>query len=107
MSKDQFCHLYLACNNTVEADTIAKALLNARLIVCSKQTSVDSQYWTEDALAHGNEVLLMMESREDLFDEAEAVVQEHHSYETFVLEMLPVTRVSAKAATWMNKNLKK
>lgn len=102
-----YCLLYLTCSNTVEADTIAKALLNERLVVCSKQTSVDSQYWGDDTLEHNNEVLLIMESREDLFEKVEALIQQHHSYKTFVLEMVPVARVSTKAAAWMDENLKK
>lgn len=107
MKTPQFCQILLSCSNTVEADTIAKALLRERLIVCSKQVSVDSQYWGQDAIEHTNEILLIMNSREDLFDQIEAVVVRQHSYDTFVLEMTPAIRVSSKAAVWMRENLKK
>lgn len=101
-----YCQLWLTCENTVEADTIAQALLDAKLIVCAKQTTVDSNFLWKGQKTNNQEVLLVMESRLDLFDEVEAVIAKLHSYDIFVLEAVPVVAVSKGAAGWLKKELK-
>jgi periplasmic divalent cation tolerance protein len=106
MSKADYCHLYLTCENTVEASRIVKVLLEKRLIVCAKQSSVDSTYLWHKNVEHNQETLLIMESALEMFDAIEAEVAKIHSYETFVLEAVPVAKVSKQAQIWMEENLK-
>jgi len=47
-----------------------------------------------------------MLSKLDLFDKIEAEVTKLHSYETFVLEAVPVSRISKSAQEWLNRELK-
>ena len=47
-----------------------------------------------------------MESREDLFDEVEREVAKLHSYDTFVLEAVPISKISQKAEDWLKKEFK-
>lgn len=101
-----FCYLFLTCTHSAEATTIAKSLLQSKLVACAKQMSVGSDFLWHGTVDHNDEVLLIMESREDLFDEIETIVAQFHSYDTFVLEMLPVTKVSKKASEWMSNSLK-
>jgi uncharacterized protein involved in tolerance to divalent cations len=103
---NNYCQFWLTCANTVEADTIAKALLEERLVACSKQLSVSSDFHWKDNIEHNEEVLLVMDSREDLFTEVESEVAKRHSYKTFVLQASPLSRVSAKAAKWLDNTLK-
>lgn len=105
MSKNDFCYLYLTCENTVEASLIVDALLKKRLIVCAKQSSVDSNYAWKGKHEHNQEMLLVMQSRLDLFDAVEKEVTKIHSYETPVLEAIPIAKVSKLATTWMEENL--
>ncbi|MES2971213.1 MAG: divalent cation tolerance protein CutA [Patescibacteria group bacterium] len=105
-SKREFCYLYLSCANTVETGEISKALLEQRLVVCTKQLPVSASYWDNGKIDQATEVLLIMESAMDLFEAVEAEVAKIHSYETFVLEAVPITKVSTNAQKWMNENLK-
>ena len=106
MSKKDFCYLFLTCPNTVEAGAVVSRLLNKRLIVCARQTPISSTYWWQDKIEQTTEVLLIMESDLRLFDEVEKEVAQILSYKTFVLEAVPVTRVSKDAEKWMQENLK-
>lgn len=103
---NNLCHIWLTCKNTEEASKIAKKLLNVRLIACAKQIPVVSDYRWKGKIEHEEEVLLMMESKLDLFDQIEAEVEKLHSYGTFVLETSPVSRVSVPAQQWWIKELK-
>lgn len=49
--------------------------------------------------------MVLMESRLELFGKIEAEVKKLHSYDTFVLEAVPVKRISKKAAQWLKGEL--
>ncbi len=100
-----FCLLTLTCADGKEADKIADALLKKRLIACAKQLPVTSKFLWKGKIDKNEESLLIMESRMKLFEEVESEVTKLHSYETFVLEAVPVLDVSPKAKEWMSKEI--
>lgn len=101
----KFCQLWLTCEDKAEATKIAKALLDKRLVVCAKQLPVSADFIWYGKVDQNEEILLVMESREDLFDKVEAEVEKIHSYETFVLQAIPFVNVSKKAQKWLEENL--
>lgn len=100
-----YCQLWLTCANKTEADKIAKALLAKYLVACAKQLPVSSDFLWQGKIDHNDEILLVMDSHEDLFDKIEAEVAKLHSYETFVLQAIPVSKVSTAAAKWLEDSL--
>lgn len=100
-----FNSLWLTCGDKAEAEKIATTLLAKRLIACAKQLPVSSDFLWQGKIDHNDEVLLVMDSREDLFDQVETEIAKLHSYETFVLQAVPVTRVSAHASKWLGEVL--
>ncbi len=102
----KFCQLWLTVGSKNEADKIAKVLLDKQLVACARQISVASDFRWRGKVDHTSEILMMMESRADLFDEVEAEVAKLHSYDTFVLEATPVTAISKSAAAWLKRELK-
>ena len=100
-----YCVSYLTCKDEKEARKIADALLKKRLIACSKFVPISCRYWWQDKITDGKEILMIMETRQDLFSEIEKIVSELHSYETFVLETLPIENISVKAKTWLKTEL--
>ncbi len=100
-----FCQVFLTCADNNEADSIIATLLRIRLIACGKKLSVDSKFLWKGNVDHNDEVLLIMESREDLFERIEAEVEKLHSYETFVLQAIPMSKLSKEAAKWLDESL--
>lgn len=100
----KFCYLYLTCD-AKEADSLIDLLLNKRLIVCAKKVSVSATYWWNDEIEKADEVMLVMESAEENFDEVEAELKKNHSYDTFVLTAVPMLKVSKEAKDWLHENL--
>ena len=101
----KFCYLWLTCSKGEERQ-IAQRLLAKHLISCAKFVAVSSMYWWQHEIESADEIAIIMESAEDLFDEIEAEVATIHSYDTFVLQLLPVARINRSAAKWMNESLK-
>lgn len=74
--------LYLTCANQGEADKIVQALLEKRLVVCVKKMPVNSDFLWQGKIDHSSEILLIMDSKEELFGEVEKEVKRLHSYDT-------------------------
>jgi periplasmic divalent cation tolerance protein len=101
----EYCQLWLTCKDQAEADKIANTLLVKQLVVCARQLPVKSDYRWRSKIESGQEILLMMESRLDLFKKVETEVAKLHSYDTFVLSAVPVNKISKGAEGWSENEL--
>ncbi len=101
----QFCQVWLTCGDADEASKIVNTLLAKHLVACVKQVPITADFRWQGKIDKSNEVLLVMDSRLDLFEDIEKEVARIHSYETFVLQAIPVAKVSQGAKTWLEKEL--
>lgn len=83
-----FAELFLTCKSWQEAQRIADHLLQLSLIGSVEFIPVQ------------NEVKLIMESAEHLYDVAKVEIAKLHSYESFILYSVPIESLSAAAAGW-------
>lgn len=100
-----YVELLLTCADQQEAEAIADALLEKKLVACAKFLPITSKFQWHDKIETNDEVLVMMDSRADDFMEVEAVVADLHSYATFVLKAVPVNQISDRAAEWLQDSL--
>jgi len=98
--------LFLTCTNKKEADLISQSLLKKHLIVCAKKLPVSSSFFWKGSINKANEIIFIMESIESNFKAIEQEVRKLHSYETFTLFALPVSKVSSGVVKWMKDGLK-
>lgn len=96
-----FVELVLTCGSWQEAQVIADTLLVKRLVACVEMMEVKSKYHWQGKVEAANEIKLIMQSIADNFEKVEAEVGKLHSYETFVLQQIPLTRISEAAARWL------
>lgn len=99
--------LFLPCVNNKEAEKISQSLLEKHLIVCAKKTPVSSTFFWKGEIDKANEILLIMESVEENYEEIEKEVRKLHSYETFVLSAISVIKYSKGVEDWLKEGLKK
>lgn len=102
----KFCQLWLTCKDKAEVDRITTVLLDKHLVACVRQIPISSNYHWKGKIEKSREILLMMESQIDNFEKVEAAVAKLHSYDTFVLEAVPVSKISKKAAAWLKQELR-
>ncbi len=99
------CLFYLTCADSKKADKISKALLEKRLIVCGKKLSINSSYLWKGKTNNSDEILLLMESIEENFDKVNEEIKKLHSYETYVLLTIPVSKTTKKVKEWIKDEL--
>lgn len=102
----KYCQIQLTCATRAEADKISNTLLVKQLVACVRQVSTNSAFRWQGKIDQVQEILLIMESRLDLFDKIEQEVAKLHSYKTFVLEAVPVEKMSSSASSWLTEELK-
>lgn len=98
--------LFLTCADEQEADKISQRLLDKKLVVCIKKTSVSSSFLWKGKIDKAEEVLLIMDSIEEKFRQIEKEIRKIHSYNTFVLVSVPVIQSSTGIKEWMKESIK-
>ena len=98
--------LVLTCGSWQQAQIIVDRLLATRLIACAEFIEIKSKFWWKDKITEGNEIKLIMKSHASLFDKVEAEIAKLHSYETFVLQSVPVVALSGAAQQWIDKEIR-
>jgi periplasmic divalent cation tolerance protein len=64
---------------------------------------VSSFFWWQNKIEEEKEVLVIMKSKQDLFDKLSKKVQELHSYDVPEVLALPITQGSQSYLDWMKK----
>jgi len=87
---------YVVVSTTVasneDAREIAEKVLGERLAACVQMLAISSLYTWKGAIAHENEVLLLLKTRAELYPELERLIVSVHKYETPEIVMLPVSQ---------------
>ena len=95
--------LYLTCANNDEAKTIARTLIDERLIACAnilgKMTSV---YRWEGTVVEDEEIAVLLKTRRDMAARATERVKELHSYDLPCVVGLPIQGGNPDFIGWLN-----
>lgn len=93
--------LVLTCGSWQEAQKIADNLLEQKLVACVEMLDVTSRFNWKGGIEENKEVKLIMTTAEHLYDHIETEVTKLHSYETFVLQQIPITHLNQTAHDWL------
>ena len=89
-----------------EAKIIIEKLLKNRLIACGNLIGpISSSFWWKDCIETSKEYLILLKSRNDLFNKIEKEVLRLHSYEVPEMIVFPIIDGSKYYLKWINKSL--
>ena len=94
--------VYTTWPSIVEAERAGRALVERRLCACVNIfPGMISHYWWQGALERGEEVVMIVKTRNSLADRVGTAVKEMHSYATPAILVLPVERVDQGYLDWL------
>ena len=95
--------VYITCKDAVEAQKIASSVVSERLAACANvMPQHQSFYWWDGSVQTGQEVAVILKTREDLFRQLKARILELHSYDTPCIVALPIEAGHAPFLKWIN-----
>jgi periplasmic divalent cation tolerance protein len=90
-----------------EAETIAEALLAEALAACVQIMAIRSRYVWKGEVAREAEQLLLIKTREDLFEPVRARIRTLHSYDTPEIVALPISAGDVDYLGWLGETTRR
>lgn len=97
--------IYITTSSDAEAEKIAQALLEEKLIGCANIFPIKSMYWWEGRIAKEHEVVLIAKTLDEKYGRVKKVVEQLHSYKIPCITKIPVQTNDAYG-TWLRENIK-
>ena len=99
--------VFCTVGNLESAESIAKALVESKLAACVNIIkNLTSVYTWENKLCQEDEILLVIKTRENLFEELKAKIIELHEYSLPEIIFLPVTNGHEPYINWVMNECK-
>ena len=98
--------VYITCSSPDEAERIAHALLDERLVACANilPSPVRSLYLWKGQREESEETVLIAKTMEDRFAELNRAVRRLHSYETPCVVALPLIAGDSEFLAWVEES---
>ncbi len=74
--------IYVTHANEEEAEKVTSHLLNKHLIACANFFPIKSTYWWKGALETNDEIVTLLKTREENYEQVKQEVLSIHPYET-------------------------
>ncbi|MFP4473099.1 MAG: divalent-cation tolerance protein CutA [Candidatus Omnitrophota bacterium] len=96
--------VFVTCKDPVQARMISEALIDGRLAACANIVSnVESIFRWQGAVESGQETLLILKTRQKLFDQLCSCVKENHSYDVPEIIALPIISGDEVYLKWLKE----
>jgi len=106
MSDSERAIVLITVGSLEEAEKIAQALVERMLAACVNIIpSVTSVYRWQDEVQRDSEVLLIVKSRRDVFEQLTGCVKELHSYEIPEIIALPIVAGDVDYLRWLDSSV--
>ena len=94
--------IYITLNTSKEAESLAKILLERELTNCVNFFPITCSYIWEGEITTEPETILLVKTKEGLFDSIVRIVESHITYTNFIGQ-IPVDKVNVPFLNWINQ----
>lgn len=101
-----YCVVLVSVSSQAQAEEIATALVVSQLAACVSLLPIISIYTWHEQLHQDQEWQLIIKTKQTLFTELVAKVQELHSYEVPEIIAIPLITGSQSYLQWVSKQVK-
>ena len=101
--KEEFSVVMATCGSIDEAKAIIDALLDEKLAACIQTIQIDSHYIWKNDICRDPEILLLIKTKKDLFEEIKNTICKNHSYELPEIILLPIKEGYPPYLAWINE----
>ena len=91
-----------ACPDSESAGKIAKLLVAEGLAACVQRLPIESSYRWQGEVVSGTEVLLLIKSKSEYFEQISTLIQADHDYELPEIIQIPITNGVPGYLKWID-----
>lgn len=103
----KFCSIFIPCATKKEAKKISKVLLESKLVACANIIGgMESMFRWEGNIESSKEVLLILKTRGSCVPDLMKKVEELHSYDCPVMEVLEIKDGNVDFLQWLDRETK-
>lgn len=103
----EYILIFSTISSKDEADKLAKTLVDQKLAACVNIIrGISSIYEWKDKICIDDEILLLIKSRKDLFDEIKSAIISLHPYELPEIISIPIIDGLDPYLKWIDENTK-
>ena len=104
---NKYIVVFVTAPGKAEAKKIAGAVLIKKLAACANMLSgMDSHYWWRGRVERAVEVLIIMKTKQKLFNRLAAEIRKNHSYDVPEIIALPIVCGSAGYLKWIDESVR-
>jgi len=96
--------IYITHKNQEEAEKVVSHLLQKKLIACANFFPIKSMYWWKGNIENGNEIVSLLKTKDNLFEQIQQEVKQIHPYETPCILKIPAS-ANEEYESWIDENL--
>ena len=104
MSIKEFCVVMTTTDRQLHAQTLAGQIVQAQLAACVQLQPIQSFYVWQGQPKSVQEWLLVIKTRQSLYEALERFISAHHHYDTPEVLCLPVATGAAGYLAWIRAN---
>ncbi len=90
MLEGKYAVIMATCGGKEEARKIARTLVEERLAACVQMFPITSCYEWEGKMNEDEEILLFIKTRTARYEDVEAAIRDHHSYDVPEIIRVPI-----------------
>lgn len=87
--------------NRAEAQSMARALVERKLVACAQISEIESYYHWQGALQHEPEFRILAKTTAERYPEVERAIKELHSYELPAIHAFAIDQIYGPYAAWI------
>jgi periplasmic divalent cation tolerance protein len=103
LKNNQYIVVFITASSDKEADFLREKLLENKLAACVNKTNINSMFCWKGNVEKADEVMLIVKTKQALFEKLEALVRGNHSYEVPEIIALPIISGSKPYLDWINE----
>jgi periplasmic divalent cation tolerance protein len=101
------CLIFITCPNERIAERISESLLKKKLVACVNMVpKIKSVYWWEGKIERSRETLLLIKTKDELFNPVKKEVIKLHPYEVPEVVCVKIRKGHEKYLNWIKEATK-
>ena len=104
--QSKYSAVLVTCPNKGTARMLARLLVEQKLAACGQLLDIESVYTWEGKVHEEGETLLILKSKQELFEQLQIAIQESHPYEVPQIVQLSITDGLPAYLSWIDEQTK-